>query len=305
MKAIKFEKYGDLDVLQVEEVALPVPGTGQVLVKVKAAGINPGEASIRKGLLDKQFPTTFPSGEGSDFAGIIEAVGKDIAGFSLGDEVLGFTNNRGSHADYVLAEVANIIHRPANVPWEQAGALFVAGTTAWAAVKAVSLKPGETVVVSGAAGGVGSIAAQLAKNEGATVIGIAGESNQQWLADHGIIPVTYGEGMAGRIREVSKGKIDAFVDTYGQGYVDLAIELGVPANRINTIIDFGAVAKYGVKADGSAKAANATVLAELAGLLASGKLDMPISKTYPLTQVREAYRDLEQRHTRGKIVLIP
>jgi len=305
MKAVKFEKYGDLDVLQVEEVALPVPGTGQVLVKVKAAGINPGEASIRKGLLDKQFPTTFPSGEGSDFAGIIEAVGKDIAGFSLGDEVLGFTNNRGSHADYVLAEVANIIHRPANVPWEQAGALFVAGTTAWAAVKAVSLKPGETVVVSGAAGGVGSIAAQLAQNEGATVIGIAGASNQQWLADHGIIPVTYDEGMAGRIREVSKGKIDAFVDTYGQGYVDLAIELGVPANRINTIIDFGAVAKYGVKADGSAKAANATVLAELAGLLASGKLDMPIAKTYPLTQVREAYRDLEQRHTRGKIVLIP
>ena len=305
MKAVKFEKYGDLDVLQVEEMPRPVPPAGQVLIKVKAAGINPGEASIRKGLLAKQFPTTFPSGEGSDLAGIIEEVGSGVKGFAAGDEVLGFTNNRASHADYVLAEAGNITHRPANVSWEQAGGLFVAGTTAWASVKAVSLKPGETVVVSGAAGGVGSLAAQLAKNAGATVIGIAGGSNQQWLTDHGIIPVTYGDGMKERILEASKGKIDAFIDTFGKGYVDLALELGVPADRINTIIDFAAVAKHGVKAEGSAKAANAAVLAELAGLIASGKLDLPIAKTYPLAQVREAYRDLEQRHTRGKIVLIP
>lgn len=305
MKAVKFEKYGDPDVLQIEEVPRPVPTAGQVLIKVKAAGINPGEASIRKGLLAKQFPTTFPSGEGSDLAGIIEEAGGDVKGFAIGDEVLGFTNNRASHAEYVLAEAANIIHRPANISWEQAGGLFVAGTTAWAAVKAVSLKPGDTVVVSGAAGGVGSLAAQLAKNAGATVIGIAGLSNQQWLAAHGIVPVTYGEGMIEHIRDAGKGKIDAFIDTFGHGYVDLAIKLGVRADRINTIIDFAAVAKYGVKAEGSAKAANATVLAELADLIATGKLDMPIAKTYPLAQVREAYRDLEQRHTRGKIVLVP
>ncbi|MDR3695657.1 NADP-dependent oxidoreductase [Mucilaginibacter sp.] len=305
MKAVKFEKYGGLDVLQVEEVERPEPGAGQVLVKVKAAGINPGEAAIREGLMAKQFPATFPSGEGSDFAGIIEAIGSDVKGFSVSDEVLGFTNNRASHADYVLAEADHLVFRPANVSWEQAGGLFVAGTTARASVNAVSLKPGDTVVVSGAAGGVGSLAAQLAKNAGATVIGIAGASNQQWLADHGIIPVTYGEGMIERIRDAGKGKINAFIDTFGHGYVDLAIKLGVRADRINTIIDFAAVAKYGVKADGSAKAANATVLAELAGLIAAGKLDMPIAKTYPLAKVQEAYRDLEQRHTRGKIVLVP
>lgn len=305
MKAIKFEKYGDLDVLQVEEVPRPVPTAKQVLVKVKAAGINPGEVSIRKGLLDKIFPTTFPSGEGSDFAGIIEEVGADVTGFNLGDEVIGFTDNRGSHAEYVLAEPDHLVIKPANVSFEQGGALFVVGTTAWASVKAVSLKPGDTVVVSGAAGGVGSIAVQLAKDAGATVIGLAGKSNQQWLADHGIIPVVYGEGQADRIREASKGKVDAFIDTFGQGYVKLALELGVPADRINTIIDFEAAGKYKVKADGSAKAATAEVLAQLVELIAAGKLEIIIAKTFPLTQVREAYAELEQRHTHGKIVLIP
>jgi NADPH:quinone reductase-like Zn-dependent oxidoreductase len=305
MKAVKFEKYGGLEVLQLEEVPRPVPNTGEVLVKVKAAGINPGEAAIREGKLAKQFPTTFPSGEGSDFAGIIETIGSDVNGFSVGDEVIGFTDNRASHAEYVLAAADHIVYRPANVSWEQAGALFVAGTTAWAAVKAVSLKPGDTVVVSGAAGGVGSIAVQLAKNAGARVIGLAGKANQQWLADHGIIPIVYGDGQADRIKAAANGKIDAFIDTFGQGYVDLALELGVPAGRINTIIDFTAAQKHGVKTDGSAKGATAGVLAELAGLIAEGKLELPIAKTFPLDQVREAYSQLEQRHTHGKIVLVP
>jgi NADPH:quinone reductase-like Zn-dependent oxidoreductase len=305
MKAVKFEKYGGVDVLQIENAPRPVPAAGQVLIKVKAAGINPGEASIREGKLAKQFPTTFPSGEGSDFAGIIEEAGTDVVGFSVGDEVIGFTDNRASHAEYVLAEADHIVQRPANVSWEQAGALFVAGTTAWAAVKAVSLKPGDTVIVSGAAGGVGSIAVQLAKNAGAKVIGLAGKSNQQWLADHDIIPVLYGEGQVDRIHAASNGKVDAFIDTYGQGYVELALELGVPASRINTIIDFAAAEKHGVKTDGSAKGATTAVLAELAGLLAAGKLEIPIAKTYPLDQIKEAFIELEQRHTHGKIVLIP
>lgn len=305
MKAIKFQKYGGLDVLQIEEIPLPIPTEKQVLVKVKAAGINPGEASIRKGLLATMFPTTFPSGEGSDFAGIIEEVGAAVSDFSVGDEVIGFSDNRASHAEYVLAEIDHIIFRPKNVSWEQGGALFVAGTTAWAAVKAVSLKQGDTVVVSGAAGGVGSLAVQLARNAGATVIGLAGKSNQQWLTVHGIKAVIYGDGQAERIRAAANGKVDAFIDTFGQGYVDLALELGIPKNRINTIIDFAAAAKYGVKTDGSAKAATIGVLAELAGLIDEGKLEIPIAKTFPLDQVREAFSELEKHHTHGKIVLIP
>jgi len=305
MKAVKFEKFGSADVLHLEEVPRPAPLANQVLIKVKAAGINPGEASIREGWLDNIFPTTFPSGEGSDLAGIIEETGEGVIDFKIGDEVLGFTNNRASHAEYVVADTDKITIKPANVSWEVAGGLFVAGTTAYASVRAVSLKPGDTVIVSAAAGGVGSIAAQLAKIAGAKVIGLAGKDNQQWLIDHGIIGVAYGDGQEERIKTAANNHIDAFIDTFGKGYVDLALQLGVPAERINTIIDFEAAQKHHIKAEGSAKAATAEVLRELTGLIADGKLDIPIAKTFPLSEVREAYRELEQRHTRGKIVLIP
>jgi NADPH:quinone reductase-like Zn-dependent oxidoreductase len=305
MRAVRFDNYGGIDVLQVVEVDRPTPGPGKVLVRVKAAGVNPGEASIRKGLFAERWPSTFPSGQGSDLAGIVEQVGPGVANVAVGDEVIGFSNDRSSQAEFVVVESGDLVPRPANVSWEQAGALFVAGTTAYAAVRSVALSAGDTVVVSGAAGGVGSIAVQLARNAEARVIGLAGEANQKWLTDHGIIPVTYGDGVEDRIRAASAGKVDAFVDTFGGGYVELALKLGVAKNRIDTIIDFAAAAKYGVKTEGNYEAANADVLAQLAGLVAAGRLEIPIAKVFPLAQVRDAYRELEQRHTRGKIVLEP
>jgi NADPH:quinone reductase-like Zn-dependent oxidoreductase len=303
--AVRFDEYGDIDVLKVVEVARPVPQAGQVLVKVMAACINPGEASIRKGLLHSMWPATFPSGEGSDLAGIVAETGPDVTEFAIGDEVLGFVDTRGSHAELVLAEVGNLVQRPANVPWAVAGSLFVVGTTAYAAVRAVSLVPGDTVVVSGAAGGVGSLAVQLASLAGARVIGLASEERRSWLAGHGVVPVAYGDGVAERISEVSGGHVDAFIDTFGSGYVEVAIGLGVLPERIDTIIDWTAAQEHGTKSDGSAAAANAEVLAELASLIAEGRLEIPIAKVYPLAEVREAYRHLEQRHTLGKIVLEP
>ena len=304
-RAVRFEKYGGIEVLQVVEVDRPTPGPGEVLVGVKAAGINPGEASIRKGLFADRWPSTFPSGQGSDLAGIVEEVGPGVANVAVGDEVIGFTNDRSSQAELVLVESANLVPRPRNVSWAQAGALFVAGTTAYAAVRSVALIAGDTVIVSGAAGGVGSIAVQLARNGGAKVIGLASDANHKWLIDHGVIPVSYGDGVDDRIRAASGGKVDAFVDTFGGGYVELALQLGVAPNRIDTIIDFAAAAKYGVKTEGNHEGATADVLAQLAGLLAAGRLEIPIAKVYPLAQVRDAYRELEQRHTRGKIVLEP
>lgn len=304
-RAVRFNNYGGLEVLQVVEVERPNPGPGKVLVRVKAAGINPGEASIRKGLFAERWPATFPSGQGSDLAGVVEEVGPGVVNVAFGDEVIGFTNDRASQAEFVLVESGNLVARPRNVSWEQAGALFVAGTTAFAAVRSVGLSAGDTVVISGAAGGVGSIAVQLARNAGAKVIGLASGANREWLADRGVILITYGEGVEDRVRAASGGKVDAFIDTFGGGYVDLAIQLGVAPARIDTIIDFAAAAKYGVKTEGSYEAANAGVLGQLAGLIATGRLEIPIAKVYPLSQVREAYRELEQRHTHGKIVLEP
>ncbi len=305
-RAVRFDHYGDIDVLNVIEVERPVPGPGEVLVRVKAAGINPGEASIRKGLLAEQFPATFPSGEGSDLAGVVEELGPGVEGIEIDEPVLGWTDQRASHAELVVVPIDQLTRKPEGVSWEAAGALFVAGTTAYATVRAVGAGSGDTVVVSGAAGGVGSLAVQLAVIAGAAVIGLAGETNHQWLLEHGAIPVAYGDGVADRIREVSEGKVDAFIDTFGSGYVALAVdELGVAPDRVDTIIDWEAGPKYGVKMEGTAAAASVDVLAELAKLIDEGRLEVPIARVYALDDVRDAFRELEQRHTRGKIVLRP
>jgi NADPH:quinone reductase-like Zn-dependent oxidoreductase len=314
-KAVRFREYGGIDVLDVVDVARPVPGAGQVLVAVRAAAVNPGEAAIREGVFAQRWPATFPSGQGSDLAGVVAEVGPGVDGYAVGDEVIGYTDNRASHAEFVLVEQANLTPRPGGVPWEAAGSLYVAGTTAWAAVRAVAAGPGDsgvgpwagaaTVVVSGAAGGVGTIAVQLARLAGATVIGLASQPHHDWLAAHGAVPVAYGPGVIERIREASGGRVDAFVDTFGSGYVELALELGARPDRIDTIIDFDAAARHGVKTDGNMVGASAEVLAELAGLIDKGALEIPIAQVYPLAEVREAYRELERRHTLGKIVLVP
>jgi NADPH:quinone reductase-like Zn-dependent oxidoreductase len=220
--------------------------------------------------------------------------------------VIGFSNKRASQAEMVLVEAGDLTHKPEKVSWEAAGGLYVAGTTAWGVVHSVQPEEGETVVISGAAGGVGSLAVQLARRTGAAVIGLASESNHDWLTSHDVVPIAYGVDVADRIRVAAPGGVDAFIDTNGDGYVELALDLDVAAERIDTIVDYAAAAKYGVKTDGGAEAGpGAKVIAELAGLIADGHLEVPIAKVYPLTQVREAYTELERRHTRGKIVLRP
>jgi NADPH:quinone reductase-like Zn-dependent oxidoreductase len=194
---------------------------------------------------------------------------------------------------------------PAGLWWDVAGSLYVAGTTAYATVFAVDPEPGDTVVVSGAAGGVGSLAVQLARRRGATVIGLASEPNHAWLSEHDVVPVRYGDGVAERIRDASGGKVDAFIDTFGDGYVQLAVELGVRPERINTIRDWDAAAKIGARTDGEGAAASAVVLGELARLAARGQLEVPIAAVYPLNRVRDAFVELERRHSHGKIVLRP
>lgn len=307
MKAVRFDRYGGVDVLEVQEVPVPVPGAGEVRVEVKAAGINPGEAMIRQGAFHEIFPATFPAGQGSDLAGVVTEVGPGVELFSVGDEVLGFTNNRASHAEFVVVPADQLTIKPSAVSWEAAGALFVAGTTAYAAVGSVGLTPSDNVAIAGAAGGVGAIAVQLAKRTGATVLGVAGPSNDQWLAAHGVIPVNYGDGLADRLRTAAPdGRVDAFLDFFGGGYVELAItELGIAPDRIDTIIDFPALERFGVKFVGNQDGADAAVLGELAALIAAGQLEVPIAEVIPLDEVQRAYSTLERRHTRGKIVLRP
>jgi NADPH:quinone reductase-like Zn-dependent oxidoreductase len=305
MRAVRFDEYGDVDVLEVAEVPDPSPGDGEALVRVRAAGINPGEAAIRRGSMREIFPATFPSGQGSDMAGVVEQLGGGETDAAVGAAVIGFSNERNTQAELAVVPIDQLTPKPDAVPWEVAGALFVAGTTAWAAVRAVALAEGDVVVVSGAAGGVGCIAVQLARDAGAHVIGLASEQHHRWLREHGVTPVTYGDGVAERIVAAAGGHVDALIDTFGSGYVELGLELGVAPGRIDTIADFAGARRHGTRTDGNTAGASATVLAELAAQVAAEELEIPIAQTYPLEEVREAYRELERRHTLGKIVLLP
>ncbi len=304
-RAVRFDRYGGREVLYVADIEMPSPGPGEVVVEVRAAGINPGEIGIRTGAMHEVFPATFPSGEGSDLAGVVTAVGAGVTEFSVGDEVLGFSFRRSSHATHTAVPVDQLIRKPREMSWEVAGSLYVVGVTAYAAVRAVAPQPGETVAVSAAAGGVGGLAVQLLVLRKARVLGIAGPGNADWLRAHDVIPIAYGDGLADRLREAAPDGIDAFIDLFGPDYVQLAVDLGVAPERIDTIISFQKAGEVGAKTEGSAEASTPEVLTELADLIVSGAIDFEVAATYPLDRVADAFEELEKRHTRGKIVLLP
>ena len=304
-RAVRFDRYGERDVLYVTDVEIPRPAAGEVLVQVRAAGINPGEAAIRVGALAELFPASFPSGEGSDLAGVVSAVGDGVTEFAVGAEVLGWSWRRSSHAEYAAVPVAQLISKPADLSWEVAGSLYVVACTAYAAVRAVDAHEGDTVAVSAAAGGVGTVVTQLLRIRGATVLAIASPSNHPWLSAHGATPVSYGEGLAERLEAAAPNGIDAFIDLFGAEYVQLAFDLGVPPRRIETIIAREKARELGANAQGSGDASTTDVLSEMAELVASGRIEIPIAASFPLERVRDAFAMLEERHTHGKIVLTP
>ncbi|HEY4021318.1 MAG TPA: NADP-dependent oxidoreductase [Pseudonocardiaceae bacterium] len=321
MKAVRFDHYGGVDVLDVREVDDPAATPGRVVVKIRAAGANPGDIYVREGLAEEawalrarlsgrasdapQRAMTFPAGQGTDLAGEIVAVGDGVERWHVGDEVLGWSSERISHAELAAVPAGHLVAKPANMSWEVAGSMYVAPMAALASIEAVSPIPGETVVVSGAAGAVGVVAVQLARHGGAAVIGLTRQTNHAWMRGHGVTPVTYGDGQAARIRSAAGERVDAFIDTYGAGYVDLAHELDVPAKRINTVVDFHAALDGRANMAGTNDAGGTAGLQRLADLVVTGELEIPIAVTYPLTDVRKAYQQVAEQRTLGKIVLIP
>ena len=253
--------------------------------------------------MEQMFPATFPSGQGSDFAGRVVEAGPGVTGFAPGDEVLGWSDTRSAQADYVVSDRQHLTAKPPALDWIRAGALWAIGVTSFSAVRAVAVQPGEVVAVSAAAGGVGGLAAQLARRAGARVLGIASAASAGRLRAIGVEPVAYGGGLTDRLRSLAPDGIDAFIDTHGDGYVDLAVTLGVTPDRINTIIDFAAAQRQGTKTDASPQASTPDILATMAEHVAWGRLTMPIAAIYPLEQVQGAYTELAGGHVYGKIVL--
>ena len=304
MKAVRFQEYGGPEVLEVVDVPEPSPGRGGVVVRVVAAGINPGESAIRSGAMKEVFPADFPEGQGSDLAGVISSVGEGVEDVSVGDAVIGMSDSRNAHAEYALLPADRVTPKPEELDWAVAGSLYVVGTTAEVMMRAVRPKRGETVIVSGAAGGVGTLVTQLALRAGARVIAVASEANHETLRGWGAEPVSYGDGLEKRILSLTPDGAQALLDAYGGGYVDLALGMGVPADRIETIIDFDAVQRHGVHGDGMSTLEDPRpVIAKLADLLASGELELPIKARFALEQVSDAYREVDNRHGLGKVVL--
>ncbi len=302
MKAVTFSAYGGPDVLQVTEVEEPHAGPEQIAVRVQAAGVNPIDWKVRSGMLRDALPASFPVVDGREASGVVDEVGAGITGVAVGDEVFGFAVGGAAAERAVLDAFAR---KPEALSWEAAAGLPVAAETSVRVFTVLGgVSEGQTLLINGAAGGVGAVAVQLARARGARVIGTAGEGNHEFLRSLGAEPTTYGAGLVERVRALAPEGVDLAFDTAGKGGIEDLIELTGDPARVATIADFGAAA-LGVKVTGGGDFRAVEALGEAAALAEAGRLEVPVGGTYPFTQAAEAHRASEGGHVRGKLVLIP
>ncbi|MFD7829863.1 NADP-dependent oxidoreductase [Kitasatospora sp. NPDC059803] len=302
MKAVTVTRSGGPEVLRVTEVPDPEPGPGEVRVRVFAAGVQPVDLAIREGFRPPGAVVEPPFVLGNEFAGVVDRLGPDGSGWQVGDEVLGF-RFLDSQAGLVTVDAAQLVAKPAGMPWEQAGSLSASGQTAHLALTLLAVGPGDTVLVHGASGGVGTVAVQLARAWGATVIGTASERNHDYLRDLGAIPVTYGEGLVERVRAVAPQGVDAAFDAAGRGALAASVELVSDRSRIGTVVDYPKAERLGVR--GLRGPRTAARLTELVRLWEAGGLRLEVAEALPLERAAEAHRLVGAGHVRGKVVLVP
>jgi NADPH:quinone reductase-like Zn-dependent oxidoreductase len=303
MKAVTITAYGETP--QITDQPDPKVGPDTVLVRVKAAGVNPVDWKIAAGYLDPVMYVHFPLVPGWDVAGVVERVGPAVTEFAPGDEVIGYNRQdhvgNGTYAELTPAPVRTLARKPASLTWQQAAGLPLAGLTAYQSLRAGAVEAGDTVLVHAAAGGVGSLAVQIAVARGARVIGTAGERNHDFLRSLGAEPVTYGDGLVERVRALAPDGVDAAFDYVGGDAVDQSLEVTRDASRAVSITDAAGISDKGgryvfVRPDST----DLTALAELAD---AGKLTVHIDKELPLEDAAEAFRLSQTGRTRGKLVL--
>jgi NADPH:quinone reductase-like Zn-dependent oxidoreductase len=296
VKAMQIDTFGGPDVLREVTVAEPKPDAGQVLVRVITVGVNPIDAKIRSGAMEAAFSTPLPAILGIEVAGTVTAVGDGVTEFAVGDDVFGWVDS-GGYAEYAVAK--KVVAKPAGLAWEAAVALPIAGETADRILGLLDVKAGETLLIHGAAGAVGTMAVQLAVARGVTVIGTASKANHDYIAALGAVPTTYGDGLVARVRELAPNGVDAVFDVAGRGALPDSIELRGGTDRIITIADPDAQ-RFGVPFSSGGGDVD---LRDLARRVVAGTLVVTISGTYPLADVATAHRVIEDGHARGKLVL--
>ncbi|MET7418897.1 NADP-dependent oxidoreductase [Dactylosporangium sp. NPDC005555] len=310
MRVVQFTRYGPPDVLHIAEAGAPHAGPGEIRIAVRVSGVSPGEVTIRSGVWRDMVPVAFPYRTGFDAAGVVDEVGEGVTGVSAGDEVFGMTSmtTRAANADHAV--LTAWAAKPAGWSWEEAGGAAGTVETGVRVLDRLGVGAGHTLLVQGAAGGVGGVAVQLAAARGATVIGTASEPNHDFLRSFGVMPVVYGPGLAERVRALAPGGVDAVFDCAGGALPDLIAIAGDPG-RVVTIADLGAAA-HGVHLSHGAPAGAGDTTADrlavhalpiAADLAGQGRLRIPVAAAFPLDEVAAAHELSETRHARGKIVL--
>ncbi|HEX3733274.1 MAG TPA: NADP-dependent oxidoreductase [Mycobacteriales bacterium] len=302
--AVEYTEYGDSSVLTLVQRESLTAGPGQVRLAVRAAGVNQFDWKVRRGLMADMTPAHFPVVPGGEVAGVVDQVGEGVTEFAVGDEVLGRAPS-GSYAESVLAPVDSLVRKPANVSWEVAGGLLVVAGTSYRALALLKVAAGDTIVINGASGGVGTIAVQTAVARSLTVIGTASETNHNYLRSLGAVPVAYGDGLIERVRAAAPQGVSAALDIAGSGVLPQLIELTGRVDKVITIADRDAN-RYGVRFTGGASDEEIPgALEEVVGLVAAGKVTLPIAQAFPLAEAGKAQDVSESGHVRGKLVLVP
>ncbi|SEO63951.1 NADP-dependent oxidoreductase [Amycolatopsis saalfeldensis] len=296
MKRVSFAEFGGPEVLRLEDAEEPHAGPGQVRVAVRAAGVNPVDWRVREGQVLGAHPTELPSGVGIDAAGVVDEIGAGVEGIEVGDRVFG----EGSSTYAEFAVLSAWARMPEGLAFEEAAGYPSVVETALRLIREVGVRPGQTLLASGASGGVGSALLQIARERGITVIGTAGAANQDYLRSLGAVATTYGEGWVERVRRL--GPVDAAVDLAGSGVIRELVELTGDPRRVLTIADLGAP-EFGVRFSGVAGSVP-DALVEAASLISQGKLRIPVEKSYPLADAAAAHVDSHAGHTRGRRVIV-
>ena len=303
MRAITYAQYGGPDVLEVTERPDPRVGPGEVLVRVRSASVNPVDWKVMAGYLDPLMQVDFPAVPGWDVAGVVEAVGLDTPEFSVGDEVVAYARKdwvqQGTFAELVSVPARTAARKPASLDWDQAAGLPLAGLTAYQLLTRLGLREGETVLVHAAAGGVGVLAVQVARALGARVIGTASESNHEFLRGLGVEPVTYGDGLVERVRELAPQGVDVVADFVGE-VLDDTLAVLAEGGRHGSVADGSVAEKGGLYAWVRPNAADLQALSDLAD---EGKLTVPVAASFPLEETAKAFELSQGGHVRGKIAI--
>lgn len=302
MRAIQFTEFGGPEVLRLVELPDPEPGPGEIRVRVRAAGVNPIDYKARRG---GPMAAQLPQRSGREAAGIVDLLGDGVTDVAVGDEVFGFAAGGGAAAE--LALMSDYAPIPPSLDFVHAAALPVAIETASRGLDLLGVVEGDgkTVLIDGAAGGVGSAAVQLAVARGARVIGTASERNHDYLRSLGAEPTTYGDGLVERVRALAPDGVDAAFDVAGGGHLPELVELAGGSEHVITIADYAGAQRTGVTMTGGPGTERAVyILRQIAPLIESGKFSLPVQQTFPLSQIAQAHELSESGHVRGKLVLV-